>query len=259
MKYNLLGKTGEKISQLSFGAMRIPLKEINGSFYSDEDKSLPLFQKAYELGINYFDTAPLYCADISEIAVGEGVKNFRKDVLIATKLHFRDFEQNETGFMKALEHSLKRLQTDYIDIYQMWSFGKGAYDNTFINNGIREALIKAKEQGLIKHICFSFHGNPDDVKYILDNTDLFESILINNNIYDRSREEAIEYAASKGMGLINMGALSVPGVTERPEFRQLASEKGYSPYELALKFVLANKNYHGHGEIMNTFHFQAFK
>jgi predicted aldo/keto reductase-like oxidoreductase len=245
MNYNILGKTGEKVSLLGFGAMRIPLVEINGRWYADEDKALPLLRRAHDLGVNYFDTAPFYCEDNSEIALGKGLKDFRKDVLIATKTPLGGQNvQNESDFFRRLETSLARLQTGYIDVYQIWSFGKAAYDRMFIEKGIGRALTMAKEQGLIRHICFSFHGNPDDVKYILDSTDLFESILINSNIYDRSREEAIKYAAAKGLGLINMGALCIAGLAEIPQFRESATQRGYDPYEIALKFVLQNKNFH---------------
>ena len=243
MKYNILGKTGEKVSQIGFGAIKIPIRKINENWYVDEDNSLPLFQKAYELGINYFDTAPYYSEDLSEIAVGEGVKKFRNDVLLASKFHINDGEWNEANFFKRLELSLKRLQTDYLDIYHMWSLTKAELDVTK-SNGIFNSFIKAKEQGLIRHIGFSFYGTPGEVKSILDDTDIFELILLNNNVYGTSREVDALYAASKDMGLINEGALFLAGVTEKPAFREVAIQKGMNPYFIALKYVMSNKNYH---------------
>ena len=61
MIYKDFGKTGEKISSLGFGCMRLPELQINGKMFIDEDKALPMLMRAYELGVNYFDTAPYYC------------------------------------------------------------------------------------------------------------------------------------------------------------------------------------------------------
>lgn len=238
------GKTGERISRISFGAMRIPILERNGTFVLDEEKSGALFEHAHAMGINYFDTAAYYAKDLSEIAVGKGVEKFRSKVLLATKLHLKEGEDNPDGFKRRLELSLERLRTDTIDFYQLWSFGRGAYDGFFLGKGIRDCLLKAKEQGLIRHLCFSFHGNPDDLPYILEQCDLFESILVNHNIYDRSRENQLAMAAAKGLGLVNMGALSSPGLVEDPSFREKARALGLNPYEVALKFVLQVPHFH---------------
>lgn len=241
MKYNNFGNTGDKISLLGFGAMRLPQKELNGSWYIDEEKSTPLIKKAVELGINYFDTAPYYCNSQSEAAVGQGLKGIRDKVKIATKSPLIKLNSVKE-FRERFEKSLKELQTDYIDYYQFWSIDKELCDFGY-RSGIFDEAVKLKEEGLIRHIGFSFHGDFRDLDYIVENCDIMEMALVNYNIYDKSRENAVSNAYKRGLGLVNMGALSTPGLTEDPTFRKEATEEGYNPYEIALKFVMQNKSF----------------
>ena len=84
MNYRKFGNTGEKISALGFGCMRLPEIEIDGKKVVDTDKSDAMLQRAYEKGVNYFDTAPYYCNQDSERALGHGVKEFRDKVLLSS-------------------------------------------------------------------------------------------------------------------------------------------------------------------------------
>jgi len=70
MQYRGLGKTGVKVSALGFGAMRLPQIDINGNTRVDEEKSIEMIHRAFELGVNYIDTAPGYCNGESEVVVG---------------------------------------------------------------------------------------------------------------------------------------------------------------------------------------------
>ena len=239
MEYRTLGRTGKSISRLSFGAMRLPQVEIDGQWHIDQDLATPLMQRAVELGINYFDTAPFYCRDNSQASVGKALKSLRDKVMIATKipLSAQHGVVNGSDYRRKLEESLTKMETDYVDVYQFWSFSYGGYQYA-LENGIVDAAYQAKAEGLIRHIGFSFHGNPESLAQLSGHPEFFETALVNHNLYDTTREAQLKIASKQGLGLINMGALSTPGLTESPEFREKALAQGFNPYQVALKFIL---------------------
>ena len=93
MKYRGYGNTGEMVSTLGFGCMRLPEVELNGKWYIDEEKALPMLFKGYESGINYFDSAPYYCHKNSEHAMGKALKSVRDKVKLTTKLPLDDVKK----------------------------------------------------------------------------------------------------------------------------------------------------------------------
>lgn len=118
MHYNQLGKSNIKISEVSFGCM-----SLKGS----KKENIQLIHQAIEHGINYFDTADLYDAGENEKVVGEALKGLRQDVVLATKVGNElradgsgwDWNPRKSYILKAVDKSLKRLKTDYIDLYQL--------------------------------------------------------------------------------------------------------------------------------------------
>jgi len=241
MIYKEFGKTGKKVSALGFGAMRLPMKEIDGKKFVDEDLAIPLMQQAFDMGINYVDTAPLYCETLSEIAVGKALKAYRDKVYLSTK---NPIEDNDGGhWMERLEKSLKKLDTDYIDFYHFWGISLKSFNGwqgqTY---GPLEAALKAKEQGLIKHISFSYHDDAVNYKPIID-SGFFETTLVQYNMLDRSNEENIAYAKSKGLGVVVMGPVGGGRLGPPSEKIQgLLKSKSCSTAEMALRFVLSNEN-----------------
>ena len=196
---------------------------------------------AYEKGIDYFDTAPYYCDCMSEKLVGKALKPVRKKVKIATKLPWEHIKTKDE-VRQWVEKSLKELDTDYIDFYQLWSLKADGYENFCVKCGVMDELQKLKSEGLIRHIGFTFHNEPDDIYRILQNDNIFETMLVRNNIYYDHCAKQIDYAYDKGIGIINMGAFC-SFVPEPVQFRESASQKGYNPYELALKYLLKNDKY----------------
>ena len=96
MIYRKFGNTGEQISALGFGCMRLPeIEQEDGSFTMDYEKCDDMLRHAYELGVNYFDTAFFYCHNNSEIAVGRALKPFRDKVLISTKCPMENVKSKE--------------------------------------------------------------------------------------------------------------------------------------------------------------------
>src|SRR4051812_34880585 len=98
MQYRKLGKTGVSISALGFGAMRLPMKNVDNKDVYDIEESIKTIHRAFDLGINYIDTAPYYCEGESEVIVGKALKGWRDKVYISTKnpveddsgIHYRD-------------------------------------------------------------------------------------------------------------------------------------------------------------------------
>lgn len=131
MKYVRLGRSGLEVSALCMGCMTFGVPERgNHPWTLDEESSRPLIQQAIEAGINFFDTANVYSDGTSEEIVGRALKEFarRDEVVIATKIHGRMHKgPNGAGLsrkaiMQEAEHSLRRLGTDYIDLYQIHRF-----------------------------------------------------------------------------------------------------------------------------------------
>ncbi len=241
MIYKEFGKTGKKVSCLGFGAMRLPMKEVDGKKIVDEDLAVPLMQKAFDMGINYVDTAPLYCETLSENAVGKALKGYRDKVFLSTKNPIDD--NSGDHWMERLEKSLKKLDTDYIDFYHFWGISLKSFQGwKGLQYGPLEAAVKAKEQGLIKHISFSYHDAAENYKEIID-SGIFESTLVQYNLLDRSNEENIAYAKSKGLGVVVMGPVGGGRLGAPSEKIQgLLKNKPASTAEMALRFVLANQN-----------------
>jgi len=246
MIYKTFGNTGKKVSALGFGAMRLPMKEVDGAKIVDEDLAVPLMQKAFEMGVNYVDTAPLYCEKLSEAAVGKALKGWRDKVYLSTKNPIEDNDGD--NWTKRLENSLKKLDTDYIDFYHFWGISLKSFQGwQGLKYGPIEAAYKAKEQGLIKHISFSYHDAAENYKPIID-SGIFESTLVQYNMLDRSNEENIAYAKSKGLGVVVMGPvgggrLGAPSEKIQGLLKDKIGGQGLSSTaEMALRFVLANEN-----------------
>ncbi len=241
MKYRKFGNTGVNISVLGFGAMRLPMININGNVVIDEDKAIPMLKKAYEGGVNYFDTAYMYCGGQSESIVGKALKDIRDKVYISTK--YPNWSKGEKAdYRKTLEEQMRRLDVDYVDFYHFHGLNAKGYEEMLIGKGLLKEAIKAKNEGLIKHISFSFHDKPDALKMLADTGD-FETVLCQYNFLDRSNEEAIAYAKQKGMGIVVMGPVAggrIAGMD--PDFANKAGIKVNSNAELAMRFVFANKN-----------------
>jgi uncharacterized protein len=239
MQYRPFGNTGVSISALGFGSMRLPSNMVDGKEVFNTEESIRIIHRAFELGVNYIDTAPYYCDSQSEIIVGKALKGWRDKVYVSTKNPI----ENSSGadWRERLEKSLKNLDIDYIDFYHMWGISLESY-NTEINvpDGPMQAAFRAKEEGLIKHIVFSFHDKSENLMPLID-TGNFETILLQYNLLDRSNEAGIAYAKEKGIGIVVMGPVGGGRLGMPSEaIRNLLPGKVSSSAQLALRFVLAN-------------------
>ncbi len=241
MQYRKFGNTGVEISALGFGAMRLPYCEKDGKWVLDEEKSVQILQRAFDLGVNYVDTAYGYCDGRSEYAVGKALKGYRDKVYLSTKMPTWNVEQ-EGDYTRLLEEQLKKLDVEYIDFYHFHGLNKNNWENKVLKFNLLDEAVKAKEQGLIKHISFSFHDSPDVLKMLVD-AGLFESVLCQYNLLDRSNEEAIAYAREKGLGVVIMGPVGGGRLAAPSDvIARTVGGKYKSTPEIALRFVLANPN-----------------
>ena len=244
MNYRQFGSTGERISALGFGCMRFPEYEKDGKKYVDTDKVDQMLALAFERGVNYFDTAPYYCSSNSEAALGHGVKAFRDKILLSTKFP-TEVAKKPGDYRRQLEESLERLGTDHIDFYHFWGIDREIYDDIILKQNLLEDAGRAKEEGLIRHISFSFHDDPMVIKYIIDTSEErgvpMESMLCQYNLLDRSNEAMMAYARSKGLGTVAMGPVGGGRLAAPTElYSKLTGGTSIPTYELAFKFVLGN-------------------
>jgi predicted aldo/keto reductase-like oxidoreductase len=249
MQYVEFGKTGAKVSRLGFGCMRLPNYQKDGKTIFDEDKSIAMMQRAYAAGVNYYDTAPYYCDKQSELILGKAVKDFRGNVYLSTKNPI----QNKSGddYEKRLENSLKQLGTDYIDFYHFWGISYDAFINSVCApDGPLDRARKLKDQGLIKHISFSFHdseaGSAEGEKLIeilKRGEGVLESVLCQYNFLDQNKGPGLEYAHKHGLGTVVMGPVGGGRLGAPSEaIQKLLPVKPQSSVEVALRFVFSNPN-----------------
>jgi predicted aldo/keto reductase-like oxidoreductase len=142
-----------------------------------------------------------------------------------------------------LEGSLKKLNRDYIDFYHFWGISlDGFRKNIGGSKGLIHSAIRAKEEGLIKHISFSYHDTGNNMIPIID-SGYFESVLCQYNLLDRANEKAIAHARQKGLGVAVMGPVGGGRLGSPSEvIRGMLKKDIRSTAEMALRFVLANNN-----------------
>jgi len=236
--YRKLGKTGLEVSQLGFGAMRLPMIGEKPNAKVNRELAVPMIHRAFEAGVNYIDTAIIYCNRDSQAAVGDALKGWRDNVIVSTKNDY--YGEDEKEWWGRLENSLRLLDMDFIDMYCTHGINGQRFEEAY-KPRVSKWMAKAKEQGLIKHICTSFHDNNDALMRIVDSG--FPSVItLQYNLLDRQLEEGIAYAHEKGIGVVVMGPVGGGRLGEPSEtFESVLPQVKRLP-ELALRFVLANPN-----------------
>ena len=235
MQYRMYGKTGDKVSALGYGAMRLPMVED----HVDMDLSISLIRRALDLGVNYVDSAVGYCRGESQIAVGKAIKGRRDKVFVSTKNNYRGESGDE--WQAVLDQSLERVDVEYIDFYHLHGLRWETYQNQLGSGKPIERFRRAKEEGLIRHKCFSCHDTPENMMKLIDTGD-FEGMLVQYNLLDRRNEEAIAYAHEKGMGVAIMGPVGGGRLVAPSDQIQNMVGGAKSTPEVALRFVLSNPN-----------------
>jgi predicted aldo/keto reductase-like oxidoreductase len=236
MQYTTLGKTGLKVSRLGFGAMRLPMEE--GDERIDRSKAIPMIHAAFEAGMNYIDTAVGYCKQDSQRVVGEALKGWRDKIVVSTKNHY--YDEDEKQWWQNLEESLERLDIDCIDIYNTHGVNAKNLEEKVLPR-VLKWLTSAKDQGMIKHICTSFHDDCAGLMKVVD-SGIYSSVTVQYNMLDRQLEDGIAHAHESGMGVVVMGPVAGGRLGQQNEvFGSMVASVDRIP-ELALRFVLCNEN-----------------
>jgi len=242
MKYRTFGRLDWKPSALGFGAMRLPYLEGDTSKI-DEPLAIEMIRYAIDHGVNYVDTAYGYHGGNSERLVGKALKDgYREKVKLATKMPTW-IVNSQADMDRYLDEQLGKLQTDRIDFYLLHGLRKARWP-TMVENDVFGWAEKAKDEGKIRHLGFSFHDDLDLFKEIVDAYDGWTMCQIQYNYMDTEYQagtRGLKYAASKGLAVVVMepiqgGRLAVP---PPPEIQAIWDEAPVkrTPAEWALQWV----------------------
>ncbi len=240
-RYAVLGRTGLRVSDISFGSSRLGAGEGD------------VVRHALDRGINYFDTADSYRGGESETTIGDGAAREARRVYIASKTYAGPGDRRDS-MMRALEQSLRRLRTDYVDVY----FNHAVNDVDRLKNPEwREFTARAKQQGKIRFVGMSGHAGRliECLDYALD-TDGVDVILVAFNFgqdpaflqqFTRSFDfvarqpdlpRVLQKAKAKGVGVVAMKTLMGARLNDMRPF-----EKGGATFaQAAFRWVLSNGN-----------------
>lgn len=209
MRRVLLGNTGMEVSVIGLGG--IPIQRVS------QDEATKIIIEAKNRGINFIDTAQGYT--VSEEYIGNALKKAgRENFYIATKAMSYDYD----SMKRAIEKSLKNMQVEYIDLFQVHNVSKQEQlDSVLSDNGALKALLEAKEKGLIKHIGIT--GHIKELLMIAIENDEFETVQFPFNPVESQGTELFTKALKKGMGTIAMKPMAGGAFTKQ---------------KLSLKFII---------------------
>jgi aryl-alcohol dehydrogenase-like predicted oxidoreductase len=221
MYYQQLGKSKLQISRIGFGCMSLNPQNVQGE---------KLLQQAMDSGINYFDTADLYDKGANEELLGRVLRGRRDKIILATKVGNQwrsdgsgwDWNPRKEYILKAVEESLRRLQTDYIDLYQLHG---GTIDDP-IDETI-DAFERLKAQGKIRYYGIS-SIRPNVIRYWAQHSNV-TSVMMQYSLLDRRpEEECLQLLFEKNIGVLARGSIAQGMLVNKPARPYL----GYSEEEV---------------------------
>ncbi len=209
MNYRKIGKSNLLVSEIGFGCM---------SLGEDNNENIKLLREAENNGINYFDTADLYQKGQNEVILGKAFRDIRKEVIIATKVGNKwrddfsgwDWNPSKSYILQAVEQSLRRLQTDYIDLYQLHG---GTIDDP-IDDTI-SAFETLKQQGKILHYGIS-SIRPNVIREYVNRSEII-SVMMQYSLLDRRPEEScLKLLTNNNIGVLARGTLAKGLLIDKP-------------------------------------------
>ncbi len=231
MIYRPYGQTGKEISAIGFGGMRF-------SEPNDIEKSAELLLYAHEKGITYFDTAPMYCLEKSEEIFGCAFEQLPRDsFFVSTK----SFHTEGDKLRASIETSLQKMGLEKIDFFNIWGLKSAEEWEARKKGGALEALLQARDEGLVKHVVFSTHMTREQAGCVLDEN-VFEGVTLGYNaIQFPFREQVVDCAGRHGIGVVTMNPLAgglIPQHAERFDF--IRSPDDPDVVSAALRFILSH-------------------
>jgi aryl-alcohol dehydrogenase-like predicted oxidoreductase len=195
-----LGRTGHRVSIFSLGGQAALERPNNDAV------AVPIVDRALDLGVNYIDTSSIYGGPDrwSERYIGQAMRRRRAEAFLASKTK----ERTRDGSMRMLEQSLKLLNTDHLDLWQLHDIGTAAdLDEVFANGGAMEALLEARDQKMVRFLGITGHHRPDALMEAIRRQP-FDCILLAVNAADAHhfsfKERLLPLAVEKRMGIIGM-------------------------------------------------------
>ncbi len=238
MIYTQFGKTGKKVSKLGFGGMRFRPQDYKGG---DFQICADVMLRAYELGVNYFDTAPNYCHDKSEEIFGLALSQMKGngDFYCTTKNGIGvTGDKTSDQFLTRLDRSMKRMGVDKIHFMHLWCvLSYEEFKLFMVKDGLYDGALKAKEMGLIDHIVLSTHASGADISRILRETP-FDGVLLGYNATNFPyRREGLATAKELNLGVVTMNPLGGGIIPQNPDFYSfLKKDDEFSVAQSALRF-----------------------
>lgn len=213
MHYRTLGKTGLEVSVLGFG-----VSPVGNVFEAvDEAEAIAALHYGMDNGINYFDVAPFYGDTLAETRLGKALKGRRQDIILATKCcrYIDHFDFSYDRVIRGIDESLQRLQTDYVDVFQLHDIEFGTEEQVL--NEAFPALQKVKESGKARFIGIT--GLP--VRYLAHiarqvNPDTVLSWAHYNLVEDEINDELVPLSVEQGFGLMNAAPFMQRILTDAP-------------------------------------------
>lgn len=242
MEYRKFSKISKPLSLFGIGCMRLPMIETDNGLTVDEPEAIRMIRYGIDHGVNYIDTAYGYHNGTSEIIVGKALKDgYREKVFLATKLPPMHVKES-SDFDRLLNEQLQKLDTDHIDFYLLHSMDKERWVR-LESLGVLDFLMKAKQEGRIKYIGFSFHDDYDVFKSIIDAFD-WDMCQIQLNIMDMDEQatvQGLKYAGSKNIPVVIMeplkGGRLAKSVTPDIEAVWDKAETKRTPVEWAFRWL----------------------
>lgn len=242
MEFRTVKSTGDQISILGYGGMRFPT--VGGRI--DEEKATKQLHRAIDAGLNYIDTAYFYHGGQSEVFIGKALAGgYRERVRIATKLPPWLITVPE-DMAVIFSEQLRRFQTDFVDYYLLHALNRESWEK-FLKLGVLDFLTELKSSGRIKHVGFSFHGDRENFREIIDAYP-WDFTQIQYNIldeYNQAGREGLKYAASKDIAVFVMEPLRGGSLVNRLPEKVLkiykTHEPDWTPTEWALKWIWSHE------------------
>jgi len=207
MQYRTFGRLGWQVSALGFGAMRLPPLGSRGQI--DEPEAQRMIRYAIDRGVNYVDTGWRYHDGHSEPFLGRALSDgYRDKVYLATKLWWGEIHE-PADFDRHLNEQLDRLQTDHLDVYLLHGMREQRWAH-LRDMGVLEFAERAKADGRIRTLGFSFHDSLEVFRQVVDAYDDWGMCQIQYNFMNETHQagtEGLEYAASKGIATVIMEPL----------------------------------------------------